>query len=96
VTTGFLVAALFLLLNVVFGLVRVLRGPTTADSMLAAQLFGTTAVAVLLLLAPATGEWVWVDVALALALLAAVTTVAVVVHLPDATSGAAGPGPKDV
>lgn len=33
------------------GLVRIARGPTPADRMLAAQLFGTTGVAVLLLLA---------------------------------------------
>jgi hypothetical protein len=33
-----------------------MRGPTAADRMLAAQLFGTTAVAVLLLLAEGMGE----------------------------------------
>jgi multicomponent Na+:H+ antiporter subunit F len=94
VTAAFLIAALFLLLNVAVGLVRVLRGPTTADSMLAAQLFGTTTVAVLLLLAPATGDWVWAEVALALALLAAVATVAFVVHLPDLTAGFGEPDPE--
>ncbi len=38
------VMALFLLLTLMAGLWRVLRGPTAADRMLAAQLFGTTAV----------------------------------------------------
>jgi len=57
---------------------RVLRGPTAADRMLAAQLFGTTAVAILLLIAEATGKSALRDVALLFALLAAVTTVAFV------------------
>ena len=70
--------ALFLLLNLVAGMWRVLRGPTAADRMLAAQLFGTTAVALLLLLAQAYDKAALRDVALVFALLAAVTTVAFV------------------
>ena len=70
--------ALFLLLTLVAGLWRVLRGPTPADRMLAAQLFGTTAVASLLLLAQAFGRPHLRDVALVFALLAAVTAVAFV------------------
>jgi multicomponent Na+:H+ antiporter subunit F len=70
--------ALFLLLNLVAGLIRILRGPTRADSMLAAQLFGTISVAMLLLLTPALGRPILRDVALVFALLAAVTTVAFV------------------
>ncbi len=76
--TFYLGIALFLLLTLVVGLWRVLRGPTAADRMLAAQLFGTTAVACLLLLADATGQPALRDVALVLALLAAVTAVAFV------------------
>jgi len=70
--------ALFLLLNLGAGMWRVLRGPTAADRMLAAQLFGTTAVAILLLLAEATGSAALRDVALVFALLATVTAVAFV------------------
>lgn len=70
--------ACFLLLNLAAGLWRVMRGPTAADRMLAAQLFGTTAVAVLLLLADAAGEPALRDVALVFALLAAVAAVAFV------------------
>lgn len=73
-----LALALFLLLNLGAGMWRVLRGPTTADRMLAAQLFGTTAVAILLLLAQAYGNAALRDVALVFALLAAVTAVAFV------------------
>jgi len=76
--TLYIALALFLLLNLGVGIWRVLRGPSIADRMLAAQLFGTTAVAVLLLLAQATENAAMRDVALLLALLAAVTAVAFV------------------
>jgi multicomponent Na+:H+ antiporter subunit F len=49
----FLGMALFLVLNILAGLWRVLKGPNQADRMVAAQLFGTTGVATLLLLAQA-------------------------------------------
>lgn len=71
-------AALFLLATIAAGMVRVLRGPTAGDRMLAAQLFGTTGVAILLILAEALGRPALVDVALVFALLAAVATVAFV------------------
>jgi multicomponent Na+:H+ antiporter subunit F len=70
--------AAFLLVNLAAGLWRVMRGPTAADRMLAAQLFGTTAVAVLLLLAEGMGEPSFRDIALVFALLAAVAAVAFV------------------
>lgn len=77
--TGFLLAAaLFLLVTIGAGMVRILRGPTAGDRMLAAQLFGTTGVAILLILAEALGQPALVDVALVFALLAAVATVAFV------------------
>ena len=73
--------ALFLLLNLLVALIRAARGPTPADRMLAALLFGSTGVGVLLLLAHAGGgaalvDVALVDVALLLALLAAITGVA--------------------
>ncbi len=84
----YLVLALFLLLNLGAGMWRVLRGPTAADRMLATQLFGTTAVAVLLLLAQAYGNPPLRDVALVFALLAAVTAVAFVRRAwPDQETG---------
>ena len=74
----YLIMAFFLLLTLVAGLWRVLRGPTQADRMLAAQLFGTTTVACVLLLAQAFERPALRDVALVLAVLAAVTAVAFV------------------
>lgn len=76
--TFYLVLVLFLLLNLAAGMWRVLLGPTAADRMMAAQLFGTTAVAVLLLLGQVEGRSALHDVALVFALLAAVTAVAFV------------------
>lgn len=70
--------ALFLVLNVGAGLVRVALGPTPADRMVAGQLFGTTGVAVLLVLSEAMEEGALRDVALVFALLAVVVSVAFV------------------
>jgi multicomponent Na+:H+ antiporter subunit F len=72
------ILATFLLLNIAVGLIRVVRGPTSADRMLAAQLFGTTGVAALLLLAEAQDAPALRNVALVFALLAAVAAAAFV------------------
>ena len=77
----YLAVASFLLLNVMAGMIRVLRGPTPGDRMLAAQLFGTTGVATLIVLAKSMEMPDLLDVALLFALLAAVTVVAFVVRL---------------
>jgi multicomponent Na+:H+ antiporter subunit F len=69
---------LFLLLNLAAGLVRVARGPTAADRMLAVLLFGSTTVAMLLIMA----EWMQMpalrSVALLFVMLAAVLSLAFV------------------
>ncbi len=68
----------FLLLNLVAGLWRVSVGPSAADRMLSALLFGSTTVAVLVLLA----EWQQVPalrvVALLFVMLAAIVSIAFV------------------
>lgn len=71
-----LLAALAILLSLCLGLVRVWLGPDTADRLLAAQLIGTSGVAVLLLLATVSAAPALADVALVLALLAAVAVAA--------------------
>lgn len=77
-TSFYFALVLFLLANIAAGLVRVVRGPSEADRMLAAQLFGTTGVAILLLLSGATAQPALIDVALVFALLSAVAAVAFV------------------
>lgn len=68
----------FVLVMVALGLLRLLRGPTDADRLMATQLFGTGGIAALLLVAVATGADDVVDVALSLALLAAFACVSFV------------------
>ncbi len=72
----FAVAALVLLATVTLGLVRVVRGPTHSDRMMAAQLMGTTGIGILLVLAPVVQIPALVDAALVFGLLAAVTVAA--------------------
>ena len=81
-------AAAFVLAMVALGLVRILRGPTIADRIMAGQLLGTGGIAALLLIAAATGMPAANDVALSLALLAAFASAAFV-------NGIAGPDDVD-
>ena len=91
-TEFLLAAAAFVLATVALGLVRVLRGPSDADRLLAAQLLGTGGVAALLLLGVATAEAAVGDLALVLTLLAAFASVGFVTGLGRAD--AADPGPE--
>ena len=70
--------AVFLMLNILVGLVRVARGPTPPDRMAAAQLFGTLGVAILLVLAKIMEVPALVDAALVFAILGALALVAFV------------------
>lgn len=78
---------LLLAATAVAGLVRVVRGPTDADRLLAPQLFGTTGVAALLVAAERLAAPALRDVALLLALLAVVTTAAFALRLWGAREG---------
>lgn len=66
--------ALFLLLTVVAGMIRIINGPTVADRMMAAQLFGTCGLAILLVLAKGMNMPELIDIALAFSLLATLAT----------------------
>jgi len=70
--------AAFVLTTAALGLVRVARGPTRADRMMAAQLFGTALASVLLVLSWGLDDPTLIDVALVFAVLAALTVVAFV------------------
>lgn len=73
--------AVLLLVTLVLGLIRIWRGPTVADRMLAAQLFGTTGVGLLLVLAELQQIPALRDVALVLALLAVMAVLAFVARV---------------
>ncbi|MDM7459638.1 MAG: monovalent cation/H+ antiporter complex subunit F [Paracoccus sp. (in: a-proteobacteria)] len=74
---GYLIAVL--LATILIGLWRVLRPARPAERLLAAQLFGTAAVAILMVLSRLMEMPALLDVALVFALLAIVTIVAFVV-----------------
>ena len=69
-----IIFALILLSAIGAGMFRILTGPTAADRMMTAQLFGTCGVAILLLLSSGINNPVLLDIALVFALLAALTT----------------------
>lgn len=71
----YIAAALFILLAVAGGLARILRGPGSADRLMAAQITGSGGVAVLLLLAAAMQQPAIIDVALMLGILAVFASV---------------------
>lgn len=75
IDTALVLAAVFLLLNVLIGLVRALQGPTTRDRLTAFLLLGTTGVALLVVLAHLTDVPALRDAALVLVMLAALVSV---------------------
>lgn len=66
--------ALILLAAMAVGMIRIVIGPTAADRMMTAQLFGTCGVAILLLFAHGFARAVLLDIALVFALLATLAT----------------------
>ncbi len=66
---------LFLLLNIAAAMFRLARGPSVADRLMAAQLFGSTGVAALLVLAELLNQPAMRNVALAFVLLAVMVVV---------------------
>jgi multicomponent Na+:H+ antiporter subunit F len=80
-------AAAFVVGMVALGLLRILRGPSDADRMMAAQLLGTGGVAALLVVGVVGGEDAVVNVALTIALLAAFASVTFYKAAVDAHSG---------
>ena len=74
----YIAIAIFLIVNILAGTARIVRGPAPLDRMVTAQLFGTLGVAILLVLAELLGRPSLRDVALVFALLGAVAVVAFV------------------
>ena len=71
-----LIALIFLIITLLAGLARSVRGPSLQDRMLSVQLLGTGGVALLLLMAGLRVAPALIDVALVLALLAVVAAAA--------------------
>lgn len=68
--------ATFLMVNIILGGIRIARGPTRADRMLAAQFLTTASVAIFLLLAEAFGSPALRNLSLVFVTLATLTTIA--------------------
>ncbi|MBV2128595.1 monovalent cation/H+ antiporter complex subunit F [Arsukibacterium indicum] len=79
-----------LLLTMLLGLRRVIKGPALLDRLLAVQLFGTTGVAICLVLAQALSQPALLDVALVLAVLAAAAPAALVQRLKRSSGQVSG------
>ena len=78
--TPYIILAAALLLTIPIGLIRITRGPTPADTMLAVLLLGTTGTGIALLLGSALNIARAIDVALVFALLAAIIGMAFVLR----------------
>lgn len=72
---------LFLMVNIFLGLIRVAKGPSTADRMIAGYLTGTIGAAIMLLLGEVTQNPALKDIALLFVLLGAMTLIAFVNRL---------------
>lgn len=65
----------FLMVMLLLGLIRIIKGPSYTDRMLATQLFSTTGVAIIAVLSVLTGTPSLLNVALVLALLTSLTLI---------------------
>jgi len=95
--SAFLVGAgMLILLTVLLGLLRILRGPGDAERIMAVNLLGTGGVAALLLLGSAMDLAAATDLALVLVLLAAFAGVAFVAGLGGGVGGELHDGAEDL
>lgn len=74
IAAGLLILAVGSIVVAVLGVIRIVKGPTSADRILALDLFLTAAVALAITAAIGTGRTVFLDVAIGLALLGFVGT----------------------
>ncbi|MBI1304494.1 MAG: hypothetical protein GC172_12020 [Phycisphaera sp.] len=75
IAAGVLILTVAALVVAALGVIRIVKGPTSADRVLALDLFLTAAVALAVAAALGTGRTVFLDVAIGLALLGFVGTI---------------------
>lgn len=83
--------SILLMLALTLTLVRLCAGPTLADRILAANLFGTLCVVLVALLSYLLMDETYLDIALAYGLLNFITTVALLRHLKGRGTGKGEP-----
>ena len=94
----FFVAAIALLIAMVFALIRLFIGPSLYDRVLAVNVFGTKTVLLIGVVGFLTGRPDWLDISLLYALINFIGTLAILKffryrRLGDTAGGAAGDGP---
>lgn len=81
VSTAAWLAGLLLSVGLVFAFLRLVKGPTLPDRVVALDAIATMAIGALVLIAIATGQSLLLDVALAVALITFLGTVALAISL---------------
>jgi len=79
--TGCWIATLLLVLGMAFAFLRLLRGPSLPDRVVALDVIATMAIGVLALTSITTGQKMLLDVALAIAIITFLGTVALAISL---------------
>ena len=79
-----------LVISMLIGLLRIVKGPEEADRMLAVQLFSTTGIAMLLVIGELTGRTGILNIALCFALLAPITLTAFIRMVSKPMAGKSG------
>ncbi len=77
----FFVVAVFLLIFMIFGVIRIVFGPTTPDRVVGLDTINTLVIAAMIILGAAYDEVIYIDVAIVYALLSFVGTLYIAKYL---------------
>ena len=77
----FFIVAIFLLIFMIFGVIRIVLGPTVPDRVVGLDTINTLVIAVMIILGAAYDEVIYIDVAIVYALLSFVGTLYIAKHL---------------
>ena len=77
----FFLVAVFLLIFMIFGVIRIILGPTTPDRVVGLDTINTLVIAAMIILGAAYNEVIYIDVAIVYALLSFVGTLYIAKYL---------------
>ena len=77
----FFIVAIFLLIFMIFGVIRIVLGPTVPDRVVGLDTINTLVIAVMIILGAAYDEVIYIDVAIVYALLSFVGTLYIAKYL---------------
>lgn len=84
-----------LTLALLLAILRLIRGPTLADRILALDLITTLAIGFIAAIAVRTGFWLYLDIAIAIGLVGFLSTVALARYLLRQAQKQGGAGPEE-